>query len=382
MKKTKRIPKSATRFDAVSIDLISKSSEEDASLEMVCYSGGVVKDHFWWGNLGIDLDGMKFSKDKYPIFSEHDIDRKIGYMGKPVIDKDKGLIVDSSTVTFVDTEYAKEFIRLSKEGFPFQASIYAKPIRVEEIPNGEESEVNGHKINGEGSIWRESEFKEVSVCVFGADSNTEAKVFKDDEMIDVEYCSNLNDQTKGGGVRMPITLEKLKKEHPDIVKTIQDEAISKTQEQFNQKNSDLQKIVNVLEKANEDLKEENNKFSERLAELEKENAIRRENDIRAKSVEIFKDLLSKSDISERMHDKVMLHVSYEKFVKEDVLDVEAFSAAVKDEIVDWESKGVVSSILGSGVVSKSVDEDNTRLQEKNKENEKVIDRMLNLVGLK
>ena len=136
-------------------------------LVMTMYSGKVIGGHWWWGNLVLDLDGMSFPKSKYPILESHRSDRKIAFGGKPV--KEDYVLKAASDVQFVDTEESREFQKLSKEGFPYEASIYAQPTRIQRIDKDEEAEVNGFTFKGPGVIWRKSIYKEASVCVFGYD---------------------------------------------------------------------------------------------------------------------------------------------------------------------------------------------------------------------
>lgn len=147
-------------------------------LDMVIYSGALIRDHWHWGNLSIDLEGMSFPKKKYPILENHRTDRKIGFSGKPSINGN--LKLNPDTVTFLDTEASLEFRKLSKEGFPYESSMYAKPTVIERVEEGAAVEVNRMTVKGPATVWRKSVFKEASVCVFGWDSRTEASAFSKD----------------------------------------------------------------------------------------------------------------------------------------------------------------------------------------------------------
>ena len=114
--KEQKLPKGAFRLDGGGqASVMFEESEDKAQpkkpkLKMVAYSGGVVKDHWYWGNLGIDLSGMKFTKDRYPLLQQHDIETRIAHMGKPVIENNK-LMAPEEDVVFLDNDSSKKLIR-------------------------------------------------------------------------------------------------------------------------------------------------------------------------------------------------------------------------------------------------------------------------------
>ena len=169
------IPISALMFGTR--DKKSIKVEQD-NLDMLIYSGGLIKDHYYWGDLAIDLQGMQFPKSKYPILESHNTDRKIGFTAPPLVNGN--LKIDSANTTFLDTPASQEFRRLSKEGFPYESSMYAKPTVIEKVDTGATSDCNGSTVKGPATIWRKSIFKEASVCTFGWDSQTEASAFSRD----------------------------------------------------------------------------------------------------------------------------------------------------------------------------------------------------------
>lgn len=150
---------------------------KNGGIHMLAYSGGIIKSHFYWGDLIIDLYGMSFPVSKYPLLQDHKSDQKLGWCGKPTI-KDDGLHIHGN---LLDTPTAQEFVKSSQGGFPYQASIYAKPLSVEKLESDEFTHVNGLEVSGPLTIWRECEFKEASICVFGWDSKTEASALNEDE---------------------------------------------------------------------------------------------------------------------------------------------------------------------------------------------------------
>jgi len=54
-------------------------SENGNKFRIVGYSGGIIKNHWYWGNLAIDLTGVKFFKNRIPVLEEHFKSSRIGF---------------------------------------------------------------------------------------------------------------------------------------------------------------------------------------------------------------------------------------------------------------------------------------------------------------
>jgi hypothetical protein len=330
-----KIPKKALCFEAPEIS-IQLSETEEPKMNMVGYSGGVIKKHWYWGDLAIDLDGVKFTKAKYPILENHWTDQKIAFTSK--LKKEDGkLVVDPDATTFLDTKYAQEFIANSKKGFPYQASISIEPSRVQRLGEKEEAEVNGFKLKGPGSIIRECEFKEVSVCVFGYDSNTSAAAFAEEVDVDFELETHVE-------VKETMDLKELKEKHPELVDLISKEAALPLATKVAELEVKVTGLTNQLTEKDK-----------AILEFEKEAAIRKENDLALKADSVWQTSLSKSAIPQHLFAKVKKHVSYKDFVKDGVFDEANFTKSVDTEIKDWETSGVSSSVIG-GSFGKPKDE--------------------------
>lgn len=328
---------------------------EKEKLDMVVYSGGVIKDHWWWGNLAIDLEGLTFGKKKYPILESHDSDRKIGFTGKPIVDKE--LRINPDTVQFVDTPESLQFRKLSKEGFPYEASMYAQPLMIQRLAEKETAEVNGFTMKGPATIWRKTAFKEASVCVFGWDSNTRSAAFsKDDEMeitleVQTKSESALADSegnsSREEGVKME--LSELKAKHGDLVLAIREEVLAEIKPEKTALEKTIADLRTQLQQKDATITSQ----EERVLKLEKSEAIRREKDRVAEADRIWTEKLEASEIPEHLYAKVKSQVVYTRFVKDEILDVENFSKAVDAEVADWVGKGVIKTkIIGGGGLSK------------------------------
>jgi hypothetical protein len=349
-----------------------ESGQESSKLSMVVYSGGVIKNHWYWDDLVMDLDGVKLSKSKYPILEDHETSRKVAFSGKPVV-KEGQLTIDPESTIFVDTEVSKEFQKLSKQGFPFQSSLRGVPRRVERIEEGTETQVNGFSLKGPGTVWREWEYMEGSVCVFGWDDKTSASAFSKEEIaLDYELIDKKEIPSKEE--RKTMDMEQFKKDHPDLFAQVVKDATDKAASSFSAKETELTGTIATL----------TGKLSEsdsKIQELAKKDALRTEREMFAESEVIWMQLLAKSEIPERMFGKVKKNVDYSKFVKEEILDKVAFSAAITEELKDWTDFVTAkseSSVQGTGFSQRDI-ENKTVLDQENK---KIADDLFALTGIK
>jgi len=352
-----KIPKGALRFvDSgchAHVEFAEDGRKLSPKLNMVGYSGGIIKDHWYWGDLAIDLEGIKFSQSKYPVLENHDTNRKIAVIGKPVL-KD-GKLMAPENATFLSTKESEEFQKLSSEGFPYQSSIYAKPTSVERLEEGTSTDVNGYKIKGPASVWRACEFKEMSVCVFGWDSKTQASAFSKEEFEDVSFDLSEKNKLEQNVVNnnreevfKKMDREELMEKYGDIITVIVTEAVTEAETSF-------AKEKKALSDQLEDEKKANTTLSDRVKSLEKTDLIRREKEFAATAKSIWSDALSNSKIPVHLHDKISQYVNYSMYVKEGEFDEGAFSEAVKTEVKDWEDRGIVTSVIGSGFSQKEAD---------------------------
>lgn len=316
-------------------------------LKMTAYSGKVIKGHWYWGDLVIDTEGMSIPKKKIPILEDHDTSRKVGFATK--FNQQNQLEIEESE--FVDTPFSQEFIKLSKQGFPFEASIYAKPSHIERLTEEDSAQVNGFTFKGPGTIWRKSQLREVSICTFGYDSQTKSVAMAEDETIVVKMSEKEENKTKE--VSMKLTMEQFKAENPEEFARLSQAITSDTEAKFRgeieglkTKNQELSASLAASEEDKKNLSASNEAMSERVLKLEKAEDLRKEREIQFTADAIFADKLKDSGIPERLHAKVRKQVSHEKFITEGAFDKEAFSKAVEEELKDWAGEGSSSSVMG------------------------------------
>ena len=306
---------------------------EDGSkkLEMTAYSGGVILNHWYWGNVAFDLKGIKLPKGPSPILEEHSLRQKIGIAHKYSTENNKLEVKDAS---FVSTTFSEEFQKLSSEGFPYQCSIRGKPTRIEQVAEGSHTEVNGFKLKGPGHVWREWALKESSVCVFGADENTNARAFSENEEEQINFfMENQNDK----GEDKMFDVEKFKVEHPDafasMEKDIKEKVTRDLEDKFNLEREDFAKqIKDLTEKSTKMTDEHQN----RLQKLEMALAEAKTKELEFEAEAFFNGKVSKTELSEKQRSKVNALVPYVKFIADGKLDKEAFGKALDEEIKEWE----------------------------------------------
>jgi len=155
--KKEKIPNGALRLVQLEAGCHAFAEGEEGEvkkLQMTVYSGGVIKGHWFWGDLAVEDGALK---------------------------------LNPKTSVFLDNEDSLAFQNDSSKGFPFQASMFAKPSKVERVGEGDKAEVNGMTMKGPASIWRKAEFMEASVCVFGWDTQTESSAFSKTDTTEIEY---------------------------------------------------------------------------------------------------------------------------------------------------------------------------------------------------
>jgi len=193
--------------------LLADGGEGPPRFSILAKSPDPVLGHWWWGNLAIDLDGIK-GKTKIPTLLDHDVTQRIGVSDERAVEK-RGLVM--SGFFLQNSELAQKIRSESKDGFPWEASVRLFPTKIEVLREGAEAEVNGVKVKGPGHIFRRSELREVSFTALGADSNTSAAALSDTSPeLGVEFShtataeenmAKKNDDAAGAGANGTLQLD-------------------------------------------------------------------------------------------------------------------------------------------------------------------------------
>jgi len=346
LKEKMQIPRSGLCIeDSAEVRLSGGGEGEKKKASLLAYSGKIIKGHWLWGNLAIDVSGIEFKRKRNPILEQHDIYRKIGFSNKlPNLDNK----IEFEEVQLLDNEVANEFYQNSKDGFPYQASIGIRPTVLEEVSEGETVEVNGQNMKGPGVVFRKSIYRETSVCVFGYDQNTNSQALSDDDSV-IELSVDIVKQDKDNGNNTPVkdqnkgtknsegvimNLKELKEGYPQLVQELTDEIKGAFSEEIDKKDNQIKE----LQSKNTELSDQNTNLGQRVSNLEKESTLRTEKDLKSQVSEHVTSKLSDSNVPTRLHQRVQSQFSYNNYVKEDnSIDFEKLSKEVDAEIKEWET---------------------------------------------
>lgn len=173
------------------------------TFSMTAYTGGPMNPGGWYRQepIVVDLAGMRVPSQTLPIDHNHgplvghstSIEKTPGETRLKV----KGVLSAYSADKDEDDDTisaARQIVRMSKNNFPYQASIHAAVSRLEKFDAGEECKVNGQTFAGPLYVARASTLKGVAILADGADCNTQTKIAA----------------TRGSGSMDPVFLQWLK----------------------------------------------------------------------------------------------------------------------------------------------------------------------------
>lgn len=177
-------PKDFSRIPAAACTLVVGEFElgdngegaKTAPVRLVARSGQPI-EHWFWGRIVHDLAGMRVHKPRLPIDYVHDSKEVVGYLNR--FDIESGdLITSGALVPFKESDRATEILHKFRAGVPYEASINfgGDGIKIEDVPEGFVSQVNGFSFEGPGVIVREWPLRGVAICPYGADMHTESAV--------------------------------------------------------------------------------------------------------------------------------------------------------------------------------------------------------------
>lgn len=186
-------PRGACRLvdqDAIKFELLAPADGQEPQVarewRMLAHTGQIVSR--WWGRLVLDMDGASF-RQKLALLKDHDTSQPIGYSTS--IERTKRGIEAAGKL--VSSEIADEVLKLSREGFPWQASLMAVPSVTEEVLAGATATVNGREVQGPLTIFRKWEMHELTLTVLGADSNTTTEAFGADGAVEFQMTTKSKD---------------------------------------------------------------------------------------------------------------------------------------------------------------------------------------------
>lgn len=175
MSKFSNIPADACVFAAPAVQFRSNGEgSKTAPFSLLARSAQPI-EHWYWGKVVHDFAGMK-SKKRITMDYNHDPDQIVGFANKTTVD-DEGLHLSGTIVSVEDGDRADTIMKQSAAGVPFEASIFfgGDGIKIEEVDDGQVTQVNGTQFAGPGIVIREWPLRGCAICPYGADGNTHSK---------------------------------------------------------------------------------------------------------------------------------------------------------------------------------------------------------------
>lgn len=164
-------PLEAFRFGANVAKLSPADADGRRKFEATFYTGDLIPNHWFWGNLVFDISTTK-AADVTGCLLEHD-PSKITGSGKCSFGADMKI----EGLLSAKTDASKFVAGQADEGFPWQMSHFIEPGEIDQVKPGTKVNVNGREFTGPVTIFRHNFIRHVTFCADGADANTSAKVF-------------------------------------------------------------------------------------------------------------------------------------------------------------------------------------------------------------
>ena len=134
--------------------------------QMNAYTGGLLDLPNYYYPVVVDLAGMSGPRRATPILRDHQIGQIVGH-GRARIG-DSSIAIENGRFSGGGDD-SREVLDAAREGFPWQASIGARPVQVVFVDAKEKVTANGRTFTGPVYVARKSQLKEVSFVAIGAD---------------------------------------------------------------------------------------------------------------------------------------------------------------------------------------------------------------------
>lgn len=157
----------------VTIEAASAEKKGPRRFEMLAYGGGELSLPNFEHPVVVDLEGMSGTDKPRPILKDHNRAALVGHTD--TITNDRKTLTATGVVSGTGPA-AREVAEANDNGFPWQASIGARVLARELVPQGRTVQVNGQTFSGPVIVARRSRLGEISFVVLGADDNTSARI--------------------------------------------------------------------------------------------------------------------------------------------------------------------------------------------------------------
>ena len=203
--------------------------------------------HWWWGNIVHDMDGFFKHKESVNLDWNHDPNNLVGYADKQVASHENGLQLEGKLISLEPKDQADKIRLWRKSGMPLEASIYFDEAEMEYIPQDMTTQVNGKQFDGPGVVVRKWTIRGCAICPYGYDGKTETRLSKQQFKFSIRK-----------GVDMSATAEATKTEEVKAEETPKAEELSKSD---NNGVTTVETKVDENKLSAEDFRKELNKFT-------------------------------------------------------------------------------------------------------------------------
>jgi len=164
-------------MEAVGVDWIQAADTEGdppkpKRFNMTAYTGGPMQVNSYGPPVIIDLSGLT-AKAPLPILRDHDMSRVVGHADEVEIGESSIKLAGVISGAGPD---ATEVQAAAGNGFPWKASVGARPDKLEFVGEGVATKVNGKTFTGPLYVARKATLGETSFVAIGADRKATAKV--------------------------------------------------------------------------------------------------------------------------------------------------------------------------------------------------------------
>ena len=163
-------------MEAVGVEWITAADDDGEAkpkrFSMTAYTGGPMQVSSYGPPVVIDLSGLR-AKAPIPILRDHDLSRVIGHADEVTIGDSSLKLAGVISGAGPD---AAEVQAAAGNGFPWKASVGARPDKLEFVGEGVATKVNGKTFTGPLYVARKSTLGETSFVAIGADRKATAKV--------------------------------------------------------------------------------------------------------------------------------------------------------------------------------------------------------------
>lgn len=162
---------------------VQPSSNNSLKFGGVAYSGGVIPNYGYYGDVALDLDGAQIANDgNVALLYSHNREQVIG---KANISLLNGQIVVNEAVVSTDTDEGKRIAAVRGVGFEWKYSVGVSAKSFEQFGKKTTVEINGQTLELDG-IMRGVEIFELSLVWEGADPEAHALNLQKGNSMDLE----------------------------------------------------------------------------------------------------------------------------------------------------------------------------------------------------